>query len=116
MLPEEDADQQPRLDELANDDWAVVFRCLLKQAFPYIQSATSILEIKFMVSHRSYFGRAPLQAMKGDIIAVLLGGTVHFLLRQDGNHYRLIGDCYVHGIMDGELFTPDLTTETIVIK
>jgi hypothetical protein len=54
--------------------------------------------------------------MKGDVIAVLLGGTVPFLLREDGHNYRLIGDCYVHGIMDGELFTLDPKTEILVIK
>jgi hypothetical protein len=39
----------------------------------------------------------------GDVVAVLFGARVPFVLRQqqDGR-YRLIGDCYVHRMMDGE--------------
>lgn len=26
-----------------------------------------------------------------------------FILRREGSNYTLIGECYVHGIMDGEV-------------
>lgn len=45
---------------------------------------------------------------QGDYIAVLAGGRFPFVLRSTGDHYRLIGPCYVHGIMDGEAFLDDL--------
>lgn len=55
----------------------------------------------------------------GDEIWVLLGGDVPFLLRQDtaSTSYFLIGDCYAHGIMDGEALE-DLQTarRTIHLK
>lgn len=46
--------------------------------------------------------------LPGDEIWILFGGSVPFILRpypDDSEHhgcYALIGDCYVHGIMDGE--------------
>ena len=40
----------------------------------------------------------------GDVVCVLSGGDVPFILRQVGNkgEYKLIGECYVAGIMHGE--------------
>lgn len=43
----------------------------------------------------------------GDEVWVLLGGDVPFVLRPvaGSTEYRLVGDCYLHGIMDGEAVT-----------
>lgn len=49
--------------------------------------------------------RIPLN--EGDCITVLTGGRTPFLLRPVGGQYRLVGHCYVHGIMDGEAFPVD---------
>jgi hypothetical protein len=35
-----------------------------------------------------------------DVLA--LGGSVLYILRPRGNEYEFIGECYVHGLMDGE--------------
>ena len=51
-----------------------------------------------------YFGLAPGEAQKGDIICVLFGCSVPVVLRDSGNGYHeFIGECYIHGIMDGEI-------------
>ncbi len=45
----------------------------------------------------------------GDKVVVLLGGDVPFILRDehDGREpLRLIGESYVHGLMNGEAFVP----------
>jgi hypothetical protein len=45
----------------------------------------------------------PDDTEKGDLICVFDGGEVPYLLRPAGNDsYILIGECYLHGIMDGE--------------
>lgn len=57
-------------------------------------------------------GLGPDYMSEGDEVWDLVGGDVPFLLRQgtsdskheDGRRYRLIGECYVHGIMSGELW------------
>jgi hypothetical protein len=42
----------------------------------------------------------------GDEVAFFPGATVPFVIRsQPGNSkYLLVGDCYVHGLMNGEAF------------
>ncbi|KAI9702711.1 MAG: hypothetical protein M1820_006095 [Bogoriella megaspora] len=68
---------------------------------------------KFFVSEQGYMGLGPPEMQDGDLIVVLVGGHTPFIIRKankqevDANSgrkqcYTLIGDCYVHGIMDGE--------------
>jgi hypothetical protein len=46
---------------------------------------------------------APEEAQEGDLICILLGSEFPFILRMiDYDHYRLTGECYLRGIMDGE--------------
>jgi hypothetical protein len=47
----------------------------------------------------------PLLAEAGDQIYVLNGGAVPFVLRKGKrllNGRRLVGECYIHGLMNGE--------------
>jgi hypothetical protein len=60
----------------------------------------------FFISAKGYMGLAPSDAKSGDDIAVLFSGKVPFILRKGGDassHYLLIGETYVHGIMDDEV-------------
>jgi hypothetical protein len=41
--------------------------------------------------------------MAGDLIRLLAGGRVTYILRKEQDHYILIGCAYVHGIIDGEI-------------
>jgi hypothetical protein len=52
-------------------------------------------------------GLAPKEAIAGDLIVVLLGGHVPFVLRKVGASYVLIGSAYVYGFMDGEALAPN---------
>jgi len=51
-------------------------------------------------------GLAPRQAQLGDIICIVFGCSVPVLLRKDlsdhGDYYRLIGEVYLHDMMDGQ--------------
>ena len=48
-------------------------------------------------------GRVPHGSAVGDIICILLGGNVPFVIREcSEGRFRLIGECYIHGIMDGD--------------
>ena len=52
-------------------------------------------------------GYGPLSMSPGDQIWVLENGRVPFVLRpvDDGKNFELLGECYVHGVMDGQLFS-----------
>jgi Heterokaryon incompatibility protein (HET) len=55
------------------------------------------------LSKKGYLGLGSMELSMGDIIAVLSGAEVPFILRPDGSGlYKLIGEAYVHGIMNGE--------------
>jgi hypothetical protein len=54
------------------------------------------------ITYSGLMASVPSTTTFGDRIMVLSGSNVPFVLRPVEDHYRLIGPCYVHGIMDGE--------------
>lgn len=61
------------------------------------------------ITEDGYLASVPWTAEKGDRVYVFSGSQVPILLRKDPaeEHYRFIGICYVHGIMEGEAFPDD---------
>jgi hypothetical protein len=51
---------------------------------------------------KGYFGLGPQTIAKDDVICVLYGCQVPVVLRKDGENYRLVGECFVLGPMNGE--------------
>jgi hypothetical protein len=56
-----------------------------------------------VVSRKGYLGLIPFETERDDLVCVLLGGEMPFILRPEGSYYTLVGECYVHGIMDEEV-------------
>jgi hypothetical protein len=62
---------------------------------------------RHFVSASGYQGLGPAQIQHNDIIVVLFGGCCPYVLREtyrnsDLAGYLVVGECYVHGLMDGE--------------
>ncbi|KUJ23934.1 HET-domain-containing protein [Mollisia scopiformis] len=58
----------------------------------------------FFTTETGYMGMGPPNVQLGDIVCVLFGGEVPFVLRPSENGmYKMIGQCYLHGVMDGEV-------------
>jgi hypothetical protein len=57
---------------------------------------------RMVTTARGFFGLALETTQKDDIICVLLGCTMPVVLRQVGEYYKVVGECYIHGIMEGE--------------
>ena len=57
---------------------------------------------RFFVTGEGHMGLGPRLTEPGDLVCVLLGSQVPFILRKVENHCMLIGECYCHGIMEGE--------------
>lgn len=75
--------------------------------FKWSHEATLITRYRrFAVTRKGYFVLGPDALQDGDVVAVLRGGKTPFLLRKvsGGGDARwvLVGECYVHGLMDGE--------------
>ncbi|KAI0503170.1 heterokaryon incompatibility protein-domain-containing protein [Xylaria bambusicola] len=58
-------------------------------------------------------GLAPPDSAPGDKLALLQGGRVPVVLRQDVDGYRLVGEAYLHGAMYGEMMDAQ---KVVVIK
>ncbi|KAH9242293.1 hypothetical protein K456DRAFT_1879274 [Colletotrichum gloeosporioides 23] len=57
----------------------------------------------FAGTHNGYYVLGPKMMEPGDAVCVLYGGNLPFCLRPWGSKYLLVGECYVHGIMNGEM-------------
>ena len=73
----------------------------MEQFFKYIRHT---LGRRFCVTNREYFALVPSHTIQGDHIALLRGGRYPVVLREIGPSWGVIGECYVHGIMHGELY------------
>lgn len=58
---------------------------------------------KVFRTQKGCFGLGPRLMEPGDFICVLFGFHTPYVLRKVGKHYLLIGECYVQGIMNGEI-------------
>jgi hypothetical protein len=85
-----------------------------------MKSLTALIRaIVVTLRYRCYFttntgliGVGPYDTQKGDCCVALSGGEVPFVLRNEKSGQLLVGDCYIHGIMNGEFF-PDAETYSI---
>ena len=60
---------------------------------------------RFFVTDDGYMGLAPGEAGEGDRVTIVYGCSTPVLLRGVtglGARWRLVGECYVYGLMDGE--------------
>ena len=58
---------------------------------------------RLFVTDFGYLGLAPSTSIIGDEICVLFGGKVPYVFRREGFHCRFVGECYVFGLMNGEV-------------
>ena len=71
---------------------------------PYLDASDAATSARSTFATRyGFVGLGPPNIQNGDSVVILFGADVPFILRQEGDHYKLVGDCYVHGIMQGEL-------------
>ncbi len=85
---------------------------LVKRIFEFPDHVSkAIARRRFFISRKGYMGLAPLNIEVDDRICVLAGSRAPFIVRpvqqDDGQTTsrlvcRLLGDSYVHGLMDGE--------------
>ncbi|KAK5698874.1 hypothetical protein LTR97_006523 [Elasticomyces elasticus] len=58
-------------------------------------------------TQKGRIGLAPGAARLGDCIAVIAGCSVPMVLRQKRDGWKIVGECYVHGVMDGKVFVDE---------
>jgi hypothetical protein len=76
---------------------------------------------RFCVTKRGYFGVVPKAAEIGDKVVVFYGGNVPFLLRpstkgSSQSVYQLVGECYLHGCMQGQALRLGLQEKDYILE
>jgi hypothetical protein len=84
------------------------------------QSYTSIMRDMHnrrpYISKQGYVGLGPISMLPGDVICIFLGAQLPYILRRtETDLYKLIGEGYVHGIMDGEYIERKPRRERIIL-
>lgn len=65
----------------------------------------AVLGWRFIITERRFVGIAPPSVRVGDVISILDGGVVPFLLRESQSRrgsFQLVGECFVDSLMSGE--------------
>lgn len=71
----------------------------------------------FFQTSNGYIGMYGPDARPMDQVLLLKGGKTPFILRENENgQYSLVRECYVHGIMQGQLINPDFEAGFGMIK
>lgn len=99
---------------LETDTSELNFREVHEQNRMSLAMREATLGRKISRTSRNYIGLVPAAAQPGDQIFSFVGSQVLYVLRGRGNserHYEFIGECYVHGVMDGEIWTNTKTTQ-----
>jgi len=84
------------------------FRPTTAPGAAYAQRLQYVGNRNLMRTCGGYLGLGPKSASIGDQIVLLKGGRVPYVLRNAGsNKFEVVGECYVHGVMQGEAFDAD---------
>ncbi|KAJ5728978.1 uncharacterized protein N7483_003486 [Penicillium malachiteum] len=80
------------------------------------EMGSMVLGRRSLCSQSGYIGLAPPRAKTGDHVVVLEGKRLPFILRKvDGGFWKVIGECYVQGIMYGEAFDSQECRDIILV-
>jgi hypothetical protein len=71
----------------------------------------------FCTATLGLIGLTPTGSAPGDSIAILEGGKVPFVLRPvlGGGAWEIIGACYMHGCMHGEMYRTDRCVDMVIV-
>ena len=72
----------------------------------------------FAFTENGYYALGPMITRPGNLCCVIFGARVPYIIRKIGteDHYRLVGEAYVHGVMHGEVkVIPDKGAEDIIL-
>jgi hypothetical protein len=92
---------------------------------PYTDALLAIIDRhSCFITKSGYIGIGPNNAMAGDVVAIFSGAKTPFILRKvelddsgqatnpltgdpDEQRWRIVGSCYVQGLMDNEVASPE---------
>lgn len=72
-------------------------------------------DCRLITTDQGHLGMAPRQAMKGDVVAVLIGCSVSVVLRESGgiDEYEVVGEAFMPEFMRGEALAGNRITSNL---
>ena len=92
-------------DELDLDTRRLMFQSSPGIVFDFLRRVQSVIWGRRLATlDQGYVVLGPRSCEVGDLVCILHGCSVPVLLRRQdvGGNYTFVGECYVHGMMDGE--------------
>jgi hypothetical protein len=75
-----------------------------KVSQPFEDALQDVMKFRALYRmERGYLGLGPRSAECGDEVWLLQGARVPFVLRKNGEKFKLVGETYLHGFMDGRM-------------
>ena len=90
--------------------------CSIAKDFPHLPNVQAPTEFKnisgrdrgsrtLIRTEKGYIGLAGMMVRKGDVIILCKGGKLPLVVRRENEEcFKLMSDCYVHGVMGGEAY------------
>jgi hypothetical protein len=83
----------------------------LKEMVSWNVLSDTVRKWRFAISEKGHYAMVPFETQEGDVLAVLPGGKIPFILRpvtapageKSEPSFSIVGGGYVHGFMDGEV-------------
>ncbi|EPE31911.1 hypothetical protein GLAREA_11993 [Glarea lozoyensis ATCC 20868] len=75
-----------------------------KDTHPFFAELVNTIQGRvFFTTSKGYMGFGAMGSKIGDQVCVLRGGSCPFILRSHDTYFEMIGDSYLHGIMQGRI-------------
>lgn len=81
--------------------------CLKFLCHGWDECVIPLIDRCFVATEKGIYGLCPRGTMPGDRVFLLQGAIVPLVLRPSGEKWVLVGECYIHGAMYGELWDPN---------
>ena len=106
------------LDEPRDASKVAYYRSLSEEAAIFMQACRIACSARRLCqTEKGRAGLVPGQTIEGDRVCVFSGVPIPFVVRRKGEHYQLVGPCYVHDMMDGQAVeSEDWQVEEIVLE
>ncbi|TVY33240.1 Heterokaryon incompatibility protein 6,OR allele [Lachnellula occidentalis] len=109
-------------ERLATEFPAAMFEDVREQildsfSMPYAVAMNQCsLHRRLCVTNNGLIALVPAGAQNGDVVCVIRGAQTPFILRPiEGWTCQLVGECYVHGIMDGEMMNSEYLKTLLIV-
>jgi hypothetical protein len=85
--------------------------------YMFNQKLIGIYGRRMIRTKNGYIGMATGEVKPGDALVLLMGGKAAYVLRmgRHRNEYNFVGDCYLHGAMQGELWDPEQCAPIVLV-